>query len=134
MLSAQEALVYTMVAVAESDHEIDEAEVKIIGDLINHLPAFRGIDRAAATRMATAGSKLLAKADSRDQLFRQIREALTPQLRETAYAVACDVIAVDRRLNQEELKTLDQVRKHLQVQPAIARAIEQVVTIRFQVA
>jgi uncharacterized membrane protein YebE (DUF533 family) len=134
MLSAQEALVYTMVAAAESDREIDETEIKIIGDLVNHLPIFRGLDRATTTRMATACSKLLARAGGRDRVFGQIREGLAPQLRDTAYAIACDVIAADSRLNRDELQTLERIRAELEVEPAMARAIEQVAKVRFQAA
>jgi hypothetical protein len=101
MLSAQEALVYTMVAAAEADHEIDDAEIRIIGDLVNHLPIFRGLDRGAATRIATACSKLLAEAGGRDRVFVQIREG---------------------------------IRAQLEVEPAMARAIEQVAKVRFQAA
>jgi uncharacterized membrane protein YebE (DUF533 family) len=134
MLSAQEALVYTMVAAAESDREIDDAEIRIIGDLVNHLPIFRGVDRATATRMATACSKLLAAAGGRDRVFGLIREALSPELRDTAYAIACDVIAADSRLNRHELQILEQMRAQLEVEPAMARAIEQVAKVRFQAA
>ncbi len=104
MLSPQEALVYTMVVAAESDHEVAEAEIKIIGDLVNHLPIFRGLDRAAMTRMATACSKMLGQSGGADKVFELIRQALTPPLRDTAYALACDVIAVDSRLNRNEMR------------------------------
>jgi uncharacterized membrane protein YebE (DUF533 family) len=134
MLSAQEALVYTMVTAAEADHEIDDAEIRIIGNLVSHLPIFRGMDRAAATRIATACSKLLAEAGGRDRAFVQIREALSPQLRETAYAIACDVIAADSRLRRHELQILERIRAQLEVEPAMARAIEQVAKVRFQAA
>jgi uncharacterized membrane protein YebE (DUF533 family) len=134
MLSPQEALVYTMVVAAESDHEIAEAEIKIIGDLVNHLPIFRGLDRAAMTRMATACSKLLGQSGGADKVFELIRQALTPPLRDTAYALACDVIAVDSRLNRNEMRILEQVRIELEVDPVMARAIEQVAEVRFQAA
>ncbi len=134
MLSTQEALVYTMVAAAESDHEIDEAEIAVIGDLINHLPIFRGVGRPAATGMASACSELLAQAGGRDRVFGMICEALPPQLRDTAYAVACDVIAADNRLRRNELQILEQIRAKLEVEPAMARAIEQVAKVRFQAA
>ncbi len=134
MLSVQEALVYTMVAAAEADHEIDEAEIGIIGDLINHLPIFRGVGRAAATAMASACSDLLVQAGGRDRVFGMIREALPPQLRDTAYAIACDVIAADNRLRRNELQILEQIRAQLEVEPTMAQAIEQVAKVRFQAA
>ena len=134
MLSPPEALVYTMVAAAESDHEIADAEIDLIGDLGNHLPIFRTMDRAALTRVATACSKALAGTGGREKVFRMVREALPRQLRETAYALACDVIAIDRRLQRSELHTLEWLRAELEVDPAMARAIERVAEVRFQAA
>jgi uncharacterized tellurite resistance protein B-like protein len=134
MLSPQEALVYAMVVAAESDHDIAEAEVHLIGDLGNHLPIFRTTGRAKMTRMAMACSELLAEADGRETVFGLIRAALSPQLRATAYALACDVIAVDGRLQPNEMQALEGIRAKLEVDPAVARAIERVAVIRFQAA
>jgi uncharacterized membrane protein YebE (DUF533 family) len=134
MISPQEALIYTMVAAAESDGEIAETEIEIIGDLVNHLPIFRGVDRAAMTAMATRCSELLAQAGGSDGVFGLIRQALPMPLRETAYALACDVIAVDSRLNRAEMRVLEDIRAQLEVDPAMARAIEQVAQVRFKAA
>jgi uncharacterized membrane protein YebE (DUF533 family) len=134
MLSPQEALVYTMVAAAEADHEIVDAEINLIGDLGNHLPIFRTMDRAALTRSATACSEMLNAPGGRERLFSLIREALPRPLRDTAYALACDVIAVDSRLQRSEMHTLEWLRSELEVDAAMARAIEQVAEVRFQAA
>jgi uncharacterized membrane protein YebE (DUF533 family) len=134
MLSPQEALVYTMVAAAEADHEIEDAEINLIGDLANHLPIFGGIDRAGLTAIATACSQALAQPGGREQVFSQIRAALPLQLRDTAYALACDVIAIDRRLQRGEMHMLEWLRGALEVDAAMARAIEQVAEVRFKAA
>ena len=135
MLSPQEALVYTMVVAAEADHEIAEAEINVIGDLCNHLPVFQAVGRAKMTAMAMACSELLTKAGGRAKVFAMIRKALPSQLRDTAYALACDVIAVDSRLRRDELQTLwKKIRAELDVDPVMARAIEQVAKVRFQAA
>ena len=134
MISPQEALVYTMVAAAESDREIADAEINLIGDLVNHLPIFKGVARAAMTEMAMRGSHLLEQAGGSDQVFALIRQALPVSLRETAYALACDVIAVDSRLNRTEMRILEKIRAQLQVDPAMARAIEQIAEVRFKAA
>ena len=131
MISPQEALIYTMVIAAECDGEIVDAEIDIVGDAANHLPAFKGIDRAAMTARC---SDLLAGADGADRVFGLIREALPMPLRETAYALACDVIAVDRRLSRAEMGVLERIRAQLEVDPVMARAIEQVAQVRFQAA
>ena len=134
MISPQAALVYTMVVAAESDREVVDAEIHIIGDLVNHLPIFKTMDRAEVTGMATACSTLLARDGGLDQVFGQIRDALPAPLRETAYALACDVIAVDSRLQKDEMQTLERIRQQLEVDPNTARTIERAAQVRFQAA
>ena len=134
MISAQEALVYTMVAAAESDREIADAEVNIIGDLVNHLPIFQGVGRAAMTEMAMRCSEMLKQDGGVERVLGLVRQALTMPFRETAYALACDVVAVDSRLNRAEMRVLEEIRAKLEVDPAMARAIEQVAQVRFKAA
>ncbi len=84
--------------------------------------------------MASACSKMLEQAGGRDRVFGLIREALSPMLRDTAYAIACNVIAADNRLRRSELQILERIRAQLEVEPALARAIEQVAKVHFQAA
>jgi hypothetical protein len=86
------------------------------------------------TAMATRCSDLLAQAGGADRIFQLIRQALSMPLRETAYALACDVIAVDGRLNRAEMRILESIRAQLEVDPAMARAIERVAEVRFKAA
>jgi uncharacterized membrane protein YebE (DUF533 family) len=134
MISPQEALIYTMVAAAEADREIADAEIDLIGDLGNHLPIFKGVGRAAMTEMATRCSEMLTQPGGSDKVFTLIRNALPMPLRDTAYALACDVIAVDSRLNRAEMRILESIRTQLEVDPAMARAIERIAEVRFKAA
>jgi hypothetical protein len=44
------------------------------------------------------------------------------------------VVAVDRRLSRAEMRILEEIRTQLEVDPVMARAIEQVAEVRFQAA
>ena len=134
MLSPQAALVYTMVIVAEADHEVADEELKIIGDLVGHLPVFDQIDRAEVTAMAVDCSELIGQPGGLDEALRMINAALSPTLREAAYALGCDVIAVDRRLNRREIGVLEKVREQLGIAPAVADLLVGAARIRFQAA
>ena len=56
--------------------------------------------------------------------MRMIFEAVPERLRDTAYALAVEVAAVDLRLEQEELRLLEMIREGLQLDGLIASAIE----------
>jgi hypothetical protein len=66
-----------------------------------------------------------------DEALAAIEEALPPKLRETAYAVACDVVAADNQASQEELRLLEILRDHLHIDRLVAVAIERATRARF---
>jgi tellurite resistance protein len=53
-----------------------------------------------------------------------IREALPSRLYDTAYAIACDVVAADGSASQEELRLLEMLRHQLEIDRLTAAAIE----------
>jgi hypothetical protein len=133
MLSHQDALICAMVVAAAPDREIAQQEIDIIGDLVDHLPIFRGIDRKRMIELAAACSEQLAGPGAINRVYAQIRAALSGPLREAAYALSCDVIALACR-PQQEGQALAQIRAQLEVDPATARAIERAASARFQAA
>ena len=54
------------------------------------------------------------------------------KLRETAYAIACDVAAADGEASQEELRVLELIRHRLDIERLIAAGIERGAKARFQ--
>lgn len=118
------ALIYTMVLVSASDRNMTDAELASIGDMVLHLPVFRDFDRKKLTKVGAECARLLQKEDGLDQAFKLIKRALPKKLRETAYALACDVIAADGRASQEELRLLEMIRYRLDLDRLVAAAIE----------
>ena len=53
-----------------------------------------------------------------------MRETLPEKLYETAYAIACDVVAADGAAGQEELRLLEMIRHELELDRLIAAGIE----------
>jgi hypothetical protein len=111
-----------MVAAIGSDRAIAQEDVDAVGDLVDHLPLFGGLDRRQASELATHCSAQLARPGGIEQAYRQIRDALPGRLREAAYALSCDVIALRRP--QQDQQALERMRAQLEVDPATARTIE----------
>jgi tellurite resistance protein len=118
------ALIYTMVLVSASDRDMTDAELASIGDMVLHLPVFKDFDRKKLTKVGAECAKLLQKEDGLDQAFKLIKKALPKKLRETAYALACDVAAADGSATQEELRLLEMIRDRLDIDRLTAAAIE----------
>ena len=122
MLSPEAALIYAMVAAAGSHREIAQHEIGTICDLVHHLPIFGGMDRPQVIELVSACSAQLARPGGIEQVYRQIR------LREAAYALSCDVIALCRP--QRDGQPLERIRAQLEVDPAAAPTIERAARVR----
>jgi len=133
MIDAHSALIYTMMLVSAADTDMTDAELQIIGDIVNHLPVFRDYEQKRFTKDLKECAQLLAKEDGLEQALKGIRSGLPQKLRETAYALACDVAAADGEASQEELRVLELLRHRLGIDRLIAAGIERGARARFAV-
>ena len=123
-LSPQDALVAIMIAVSASDEQIRTTELVAIQRIVNHLPIFAGYDGDRFKRIAQTVFDLFEEEDGLEALFGLIRDGLPERLYETAYALACDVVAADGKLLDMELRMLEEVREQLCIDRLHAAAIE----------
>jgi tellurite resistance protein len=113
-----------MVLVSASDREMTDAELHRMGETVSYLPIFRDYDRNRIPATAAQCAELLGDEDGLDKILETIKINLPPKLRETAYAIACDVASVDGYLTQEELRLLQMIRDRLEIGRLPAAAIE----------
>lgn len=131
-LDAQEALVCTMVLVAAADGGITDREIGVMSGLVQTLPAFQDFSSERLEFASNAAVSLLEEDDGLTHAGAMIRDALEPRLRETAYALACEVVAADRAASQPVLRMLELVRAELRLEPLVATAIERGARARHQ--
>ena len=124
MTDPRMALIHVMVLTSAADGDMSDAELRTIGDTVRMLPVFSGIDADNLPEMAREVMGVLDHEDGLVRAMDQIREALPPRLRGTAYALACDIAAVDGVLTQEELRLLEIIRHTLDLDRLVSAAIE----------
>lgn len=124
MTDAQGALIYVMVLASAADGGISDNELDTIGEMVRFLPVFRGFDPGRLTALTQDCLTLLEDEEGLDKALDIIRDSLPDYLRETAYAIACDVVAADGSASQEELRLLEMIRHRLGVDRLHAAAIE----------
>lgn len=134
MISHHAALVYTMVLVSAADGDMTDAELRAIHEIVEYLPVFRDYDPQLLPRTAGACAEMLGVEDGLDKILVQVKASLPTRLRETAYAVACDVAVADGDVNQEKLRVLEIIRHRLDVERLVAAAIERGATARYRTA
>ena len=131
MIDSQAALIYIMVMVAAADNNMADAELHIIGDIVNHLPAFAGYDQKRLTKDLKDCATMLGRDAGLEEGLKTVKTALPAKLRETAYALACDVAAAGGEISQETLRLLELLRHRLAVDRLVAAAIERGARARF---
>ena len=124
MINHHDALICTMVLASAADQDMTDAELRTIGEIVNYLPVFKDFPRDRLPAASRACAELLADAKGLDRVLGEIKRALPPKLRETAYALACDVVAADGAATQEELRLLQLLRDRLGIDLLVAAAIE----------
>lgn len=123
-LSAQDCLVALMIAVSASDEDIRTTELIKIQTTVNTLPIFSEYDVDRINPVSQIVFDLFEQEDGLDALFGLIKGALPDRLNETAYALACDVAAADGKLEETELRLLEEIRYELDLDRLHAAAIE----------
>lgn len=131
MIDPQAALIYIMVMVAAADSKMGDSELQIIGDIVNHLPVFADYDKKRLTKDLKDCAVMLGRDAGLEEGLKTVKAGLPAKLRETAYALACDVAAAGGELSQETLRLLELLRHRLAVDRLVAAAIERGARVRF---
>ena len=130
-ISHHSALIYTMVLVSAADRDMTDNEIATMGEIVRSLPIFRNYDFDLLATAAQTCAELLDAEEGLETALALIREALPDKVRETAYAIACEIAAADGKIAQEELQLLEIIRHRLDVGRLVAAAIERGVRARY---
>ena len=82
--------------------------------------------------MAQECGEILQDKEGLEAVFGLAAEALTPRLRETAYALAVEIAASDLAVGKEELRFLAMLRDHLGLDKLVTAALERGAIARYQ--
>lgn len=123
-LSAQDALITIMLVTSLADEKTSDLELTEIEASLAVLPAFRGYEMAKLPDVVETVRAVLAEEDGLESLISHVHESLPKHLRETAYALACDVAAADGRLALGEMRLLEELRHGMELDRLNAAAIE----------
>lgn len=129
----EDTLIAIMMAVSVSDHAIRTSELVTIERMVNHLPVFGSYDVERIKDVSNAMFDLLADEDGLDILWDTVRANLPERLFDTAYAMACDVVAADGTAREGELRLLEDMRYELNIDRLLAAAIESAARARHKV-
>lgn len=128
--TAEDAIVALLVAISASDDEIRTSELIAISRIVDHLPFFGAYDDARIRSVSATVFGLLGEEDGLDTLWAAVKRALPEKYYETAYAMACDVVASDGIARDGELRLLEEIRYELDIDRLAGAAIERAARVR----
>mgnify|MGYP001428801138 CR=1 FL=1 len=131
-ISAEQALIYTMVTMSGVEGKINAIELAEIRQLVLTLPVFRNFDEHRLLTVAQEAGEILQDTEGLKAILGLIRQALAPKLRETAYALAVEVAASDLAVGKEELRFLAMLRDALKLDKLVTAALERSAIARYQ--
>lgn len=132
-IAPQDALIWLMVCVSAADGVMTDGELHTIGEIVKTLPVFEGYDPERLPDSARACGAMLHGNGGVDEVLRMIAESVPAALYETAYALACEVAAVDTHYEIFEARILQMIRGALRLDRLAAAAIERGVQARYRV-
>ncbi|TIO56014.1 MAG: Tellurite resistance protein TerB, partial [Mesorhizobium sp.] len=109
-LTPHEALIYLMVITSASDRDMTDVELARIGDVVRSWPVFVDFNSDSLVGVAQACQQALHDKDGLEGVLARVADALPERLRDTAYAAAFEVAAVDLEMRMEELRVLQLIR------------------------
>lgn len=131
-ISPEQALIYVMVTMSGVEGPINNTELKEIGHIVQSLPVFKKFDLARLTTVAQEAGEMLQEPEGLKAVLGLVRDALSPKLRETAYALAVEVAAADLAVGKEELRFLAILRDALELDKLVTSALERSAIARYQ--
>ena len=129
-LSPQAALIYVMVVVSASDGRMSDAELHTIGDIVRSARVFEGFDENKIIPVASECGAILQEREGLLAVIGLVKEALSPHLRETAYALALDVALAEAPVVMEENRVLQRMKHDLDIDRLVAAALERAAIVR----
>jgi tellurite resistance protein len=128
-LSAPEAFAAITLAAVASDGYLAEEEAQSIPFILSRMKLFVGYSDDMMRRLF---DKLLGRlqADGVEALFASAKEVLTPELRETAFTVATDLVLADGVVTEEEEQFLKDLEDRLEISSELALQVIRVMAIK----
>ncbi len=131
-ISTEQALIYVMVMMTGVEGKIKPEELAELELLVRTLPVFRHFDRTRLATVAQECGDMLQEKEGLKTVLALAKDQLPIRLRETAYALAVEVAAVDLIVGREELRFLAILRDALELDKLTTAAIERSAIARYQ--
>ncbi|HET6405167.1 MAG TPA: tellurite resistance TerB family protein [Candidatus Thermoplasmatota archaeon] len=128
-LSEAEGMAGIALAAIASDGMITEEEAAGLGTTLSRMKLYSGMSNRDINKVFEKLIKL-ARSEGVDKLLDLSSVAIRAELKQTAFAVAADLLMADGHVAPEEKKFLEKIQRSLAVDDEVALKIVEVVAIK----
>lgn len=128
-MTAAEAFAAITLAATASDGYLSDPEVQSLSLGLSRMKLFQDYSGEAIAKMLDRFLKIIRNEDS-DALFDRAKQYLPHELRETAFAVATDLILADGLVTDEEKAFLEHLHRSLEIPDNTALDIVRIILIK----
>ena len=129
-LNPHAALIYVRVVASAADASMSDRELHVIGDIVRTLPVFEGFQEEKIITVSRECAAILQEREGLDAVLGLVKEALPKYLRETAYALALEIVLTEAPVYAEENRILQRLKTTLDVDRLTAAALEKAAVVR----
>ncbi|MEP1206499.1 MAG: tellurite resistance TerB family protein [Rhizobiaceae bacterium] len=130
-ISVQDTLVFVMVAISAVDRNMEDTEMLRIGNVVKTLPIFDGYNSDQLVNAAKTCRDILQEEEGLETIL-GFAAALPENLQQTAYVLAAEIAAADLSVSAEEVRLLQLLRNHLDIDKLTCAALELAARARHQ--
>lgn len=112
-----------------ADGMITEEEAAGLGTSLSRMKLFQGMSNRDVNKVFEKCLKIV-RSNGVEHLLTLSAEAIKPELRQTAFAIATDLLMADGHVAPEEKKFLEKIQKGLGVNDDLALKIVEVIAIK----
>ena len=128
-LTEEEAFLGVALSSVAADEVISQEELNVVAHTISRMPAFRRIHPNQLLQMLDKFLQII-KREGVGTIVEAAKNSLNPQLKETAFAVAVDIVLVDGIVDQKEKEFLELLQQAVGLSDALATKIVEVMIIK----
>lgn len=128
-LTEAEGMAGIALAAIASDGMITQEEAAGLGTTLSRMKLYSGMSNRDVNKVFEKLVKV-ARAEGVDKLLELSSNAVPAELRQTAFAVAADLLMADGHVAPEEKKFLEKIQKSLGVNDDVALKIAEVIAIK----
>lgn len=128
-LTPQDAFTGVVMSAVAADGVISQEEALSVMTVLSRMKLYAGTSQGQMKAMLDRAVNTLRK-DGPSPLVAAAKETLPPDLRDTAFAVAADLVLADGVVEEKEKKFLEELQKAMGVPDDVALKITEVLVIK----